>query len=379
MPAHSFPESRAVPLSFSSVVCCAVVWVLVGAGLSTPARAQDAPVPVSFALVTQSNVYDEVPLTGTVSPWRSTFLSARLEGSIAELMVEVGDEVAAGDVILVLDPTMAKIELGRVRAELEEARVRYSEAVRQRDEVLQLVEKKHVADTTAASAESEVALYAAGVQRLEAELRREQEILVRHRVFAPFAGVVSEKLVEVGGWVQTSTDLVRLVEIDRLRVEVPVPQRHFMSVDTQTPVLIEFDALPAFSYRGLVTTRVPVSDNAARTFPVHIEIDNRQRLIAPGMSARALLQLNHVNSALLLPKDAVLRDSDGNESVWVIKDEDGMPSSVNVTIETGRNVKDWVELIEGDLLVGARVVVHGNENLSDGQALTLTKEIRPAT
>ena len=352
--------------------------LVLGIAVSGGVRSQEELVPVSVARVLRTDVHDELPLSGTVSAWRASYLSARVEGFISRLLVFEGDEVNAGDAMLELDPTMAKIDVARVEAELEEARVRYVEAVRQRDEVMQLMEKKHVAGTIAARAESDVALYAAGLQRLRVELRREQELMARHVVVAPFSGVVSEKLVEVGSWIETSTNLVRLVEIQRLRVEVPVPQSHFASVSIDTPVVVRFDALPSYSYSGLVTTLIPVSDNAARTFPVHIEIDNAERLIAPGMSARVRLQLNHSSDALVLPKDAVLRDAQGNESVWVIQDEDGVPSGVQMAIETGRSLRDWVEVTASGLEAGDRVVVHGNEGLRDGQSLQITEEIRPA-
>ena len=355
------------------------VFLTIGLGLASGACAQGESVPVSVARVMRTDVHNELPLSGTVSPWRSVYLSSRIEGFISRLLVAEGDEVAAGEAVLELDSTMAQIELDRVGAQLQEARVRYGEAVRQRDEVMQLVEKKHVAGTTAASAESDVALFAAGVQRLRAKRRREQVLLAWHVVVAPFAGVVSEKLVEVGSWVETSTDLVRLVETQRLRVEVPVPQNHFAAVTRNTPVLVQFDALPEFSYSGLVTTVIPVSDNAARTFPVHIEIDNSERVVAPGMSARVRLRLNHTADALVLPKDAVLRDAHGNESVWVIHEEDGVASGTRVDVETGRTLRDWIEVKPGAVEVGDRVVVHGNEGLRAGQTVRITEEIRPSS
>ena len=238
--------------------------------------------------------------------------------------------------------------------------------------------KNAVSDSELARADSDVALYAAGVERLKAEYNKELELLSRHKVVAPFSGVIAKQFVELGGWVETSTSLVELVELSSVKIEVPVPQEHFAHVGIGTPVILEFDALPGTQVAATVSTRIPVSSNTARTFPVFIEIDNSQYLVAPGMSARVTLKFNHANNVLMLPKDAIVRDAQGEESVWVVNEtEDGL-ASMSRTIQSGRNILGWVE-VNGDLVVGDRVVVHGNESLQTDQRLQITEEIQPAS
>ena len=355
--------------------------LLAGMGLlmagTVAAQGSERRVPVSVSSVLVTDLFDEIPLTATVTPVREAYLSARVEGFVASIEVEEGREVGTDDVILELDPTLAQIEIERVRAELEEARVRHREAIRQRDEIAGLVEKKHIADTEMARAESEVALFAAGVRRLQAELDREQVLLVRHTVKAPFPGVVVEKPVELGAWVTTSTQLVRLIEIDRVKVVVPVPQTFYSAVSGNTRVEVTFDALPGFTYVGRVTTRIPIGADASRTFPVHVQIDNADRLIAPGMSARVTMRVNHSTGAMLLPKDAVIRNADGREHVWLIGEDDGVAVVSQVVIESGRSLRGWVEVRTGKLSRGAHVVVRGNEGLSEGQSVEVMEVMSP--
>ena len=252
-------------------------------------------------------------------------------------------------------------------------------AARQRDEMVQLVAKKHIAGTDVATAEAEVAIQVAGLERLRAEHSHQQELLRRHSVNAPFAGVVSAKLVEIGQWVETSTALIELSEIDHLRVEVPVPQIHFASVRAGTPVVMQFDALPGYILDAVVTTRIPVGNSLARTFPVRIDVDNAQRLIAPGMSVRVRLLANRSDAALVLPMDAIVRDVGGGESVWRVVVDDGVTSGMKVVVQTGRSVNDWIEISAGALREGDRVVVHGNERLTEGQVLKIIEVIEPAS
>ena len=352
---------------------------LTGMLLVAGAFAQPAAVPVSVAWVRSASVQDEIPLSGTVAARRFVRVSPRVEGYVQRIVVDAGDEVAVGDVLVELDKELAGIEVATAVSALKEARIRYVEALRQRDEAVQLMSKNHIADTEVATAEAEVAIYGAGVERLSSRARREQEILARHTITAPFAGVVAAKLVEVGQWVETSTALIELSEIAHLRVEVPVPQIYFAVVKAGTPVVMQFDALPGYTLDAVVSTRIPVGNTVARTFPVHIDIDNRERRLAPGMSAQVRLLANRSDHALLLPLDAIVREANGTESVWRVVVNDGVTSGVKVVVQTGRSKRDLIEVAAGGLSEGDRVVVHGNERLSDEQTIKIIEELQPAS
>ena len=248
--------------------------------------------------------------------------------------------------------------------------------MRQRDEAIQLVNKNHIAGTEVANAQAQVAILGAGVTRLTAEFSRQEEILRRHKVLAPFSGVVSTKFVEIGQWVETSTALVELHEIDHLWVEIPVPQTHFASVQVGTPVVMQFDALPSYALDALVSTRIPVGNNLARTFPVRIDIDNKQRLIALGMSVRVRVFANRSEYALVLPLDAIVRDINGAQAVWRVVENEGVTTGVEVVIQTGRGKGDMIEVASGALHEGDTVIINGNERLAEGQVI---EEIQPDT
>ncbi len=347
-------------------------------GLIFQVQAQESLVPVSIAKVISTEIYDEVPLSGSVTPMRSVRLSPLVDGSVVGLSIAEGETVDSGQTILTLDPTMAKIEVDRVRAQLQEIKVQHRESIRQRDELVGLRDTNAVADTAIAKAESDVLLNAARLQRITAELKRAEELLNRHEVKVPFSGVIAKKWVELGSWVDTNSELVELVETTSLKVEVAVPQQFFSQVGIGTPVSIAFDSLPDATLDAMVTTRIPVAGEAARTFPVHIEIQNHDQVIAPGMSARVTLQINHSDTALVVPSDAIIREANGEQSIWRVKISDGISSAENIPIQTGRNLGGWVEVI-GILEPGDSVVVHGNESLTPDKKLVVTEEILPAT
>jgi len=330
----------------------------------------EQPVPVAVAVVGKRAIDQELPLSGSVLARRRSELSSEVDALVAEVPIEEGDVVKRGAVLIRLDATLAELEALTAAAALEEARSRYQEAVRQRDEAARLINKKYVAETDYKAKISEADTASAVIHRLDAEYRRQTELVNRHVIRAPFAGVVAKKQVEAGEWAEAGSPLLELVEIARLLVDVPVPQRFFARIHRDSPVRLRFDALPERQFDATVTFKIPVGHPAARTFPVRIEIDNSDRLIAPGMSARVVFLLKPselTEAVLMLPRDAIVRLPDGTERVWRVESDDGTARVKAVPVTTGRSFGALVEMRSGALTPGDRIVVRGNESLKPGQ------------
>ncbi len=339
---------------------------------------ENRAVPVKIVRPVVAPVYEELPLTGSVTTRRLSRLSPEVAGLVARLYVDEGDEVGQGDALLELDRVIAEIDRSGIAAQVTEAQARLRESMRQKDEAAQLVEKKHIPPTRYEAALAAVEIDTAALERLKKELQRQDEIIRRHTINAPFDGVITQKLVEQGEWVRIDTPLLELTEIGWLRVDVPVPQFYFNNVQLGTPAKLTFDAYPDRDFLAGVTMKVPMSSEAGRTFPVKIDLDNSERLIAPGMSVRVVFQLGGtgVRESLLLSQDAVVRKPDGSKSVWVIKPEgDGMKAR-EVDVSTGRAYRENIEITAGDVQAGDRVVVRGNEILRPGQLVEIKEELQ---
>ncbi|MFT7460149.1 MAG: membrane fusion protein (multidrug efflux system) [Planctomycetota bacterium] len=340
------------------------------------ALAAGKAIPVSVVTVAIAPVYDEIPLTGSVTARRLSRISPKTEGFVSQLLVDEGDKIKQGDALLRLDPVMAKIGLARVQAQVQEAQAILGEAERQRDEAAELVKKKHISATNHEALIAEVGIKAAILDRLQAELSQQEEILSRHTVYAPFDGVIISKEVEVGQWVETSTSLVDLVEISVLRIDVPVPQIYFGRIIQGTPATIKFDAYPERSFEGNVSIKIPAGNTSTRTFPVRIEIENESGLLAPGMSVRVRFILQQEEEAMLLPRDAIVRKPDGSETIWLLYDASGQTLARSIPVKTGRAYRNNVEVFAADLKVGDKVVIRGNEILQANQSVYIVGELQ---
>jgi RND family efflux transporter MFP subunit len=329
----------------------------VGAETAVPVRVVQ-PVPAETA--------ETLRLTGSVTTQRRAGLSPRISGLVTAVHVDAGDRVEQGDVLLEMDSVLARLVLERDRAALVEARTRLAEAKRLRDEAVPLVRDKHLPPTEGHAREANVKLGAAAVARLDAEVREAEELVARHTVVAPFAGVISRKHAEAGEWVQTGTPVLDLVSIEHLRVDVQVPQERFAEIDEDVPVTVRLDGARGRTFPGRVIAKVPVHDPGARTFLVRVGIENADGRAVPGMSAQAFFAIPGHGDALAVPRDALVRQPDGTYRIWIVEGsgDDRHASSRNVVL--GRAMAETVEVVEG-LDAERPVIVRGNERLREGQ------------
>jgi len=348
-------------LSFGAFLLCANLY------------AAETITPVSVVTAKVGIMNEEIPLTGSVTSIRTSHISPKEEGYIETLLVDEGDAVKKGDPIMHFDRQLADVEIQRMRAQLNEASARLKESERQRDETEELVKKKHIASTAFEAAVAEVEINATVVQRLQAELKRQQIIAEHHTLYAPFDGVITDKMVEVGQRIDTNTPLFELTELNPLRIEVPVPQFYFSRINIGTPVKIKYDAIPDKEFTAQVTVKVPSSNQSTRTFPVMIKIENDDRVIAPGMSARVIFQLSDLNAkqSVLLPRDAIVQKPDGTKTVWLIADKQGVTKVNPVEVKTGKSHLENIQIQFGNIDVGDKVVVKGNELLQPDQNVSV--------
>lgn len=326
---------------------------------------------MALAAVEREQLRVEAELTGTSVALRRAELSPRVEGLVIELQVDEGSVVESGDPIMTLDARLAEIEASSAEARVAEAEARQRDAVRVRDELLRLKQGQHASKTDIEAAIAQMAIADAALRGAQAELERARELIARHRLSAPFAGVVVAKLVEVGEWVQNDAAAIELLELDRIRVRATLPQRDYTRVEPGAKARLRFDALPQQVFVGEVVARVAYGDERTRSFPVLIDLPNPNRLLAPGMSARVSVELNDgIVEALTVPRDAVVAKSDGSREVWRVEtDAEGIARVQPVSVEIGRAVADRLELVSGTLTGGDRVVLLGNEGLKPGQAV----------
>ena len=288
---------------------------------------------------------------------------------------EVGDHFDEGETLVQLDPTLAEIQLRLNEAELSIAREEMAETKRLYDEAVKLGDSG-LARSTRLSLKNDFEQAKIGVERAEAVVHAIRERIRRHEIVAPFAGVVGEKMTEVGEWVETGSPVATFVG-DDLRLEVRVPQERIEDALSTESVQVKIQGIPNLVVEGEIDALGPVVDPRTRTFVVRITLFNPPEILKAGMSAVAIFQAQTEQPVLLIPRDAIIRNEEGGAQVWVVDSDGGSPVVASRVLELGPPRGTRSVVVSG-LSEADRVVVRGNESLREGQAVRIVDQTAPA-
>ncbi|PCJ29979.1 MAG: efflux transporter periplasmic adaptor subunit [Gammaproteobacteria bacterium] len=306
-------------------------------------------------------------LSGSLSAEKYSMLSPRVDGLIAKVNVDAGSHVKKGDVLLQLDPTMSQYQLKQIKANVIRVMADRNEADRIVKEAEGLIARKTIPQNELAIRKANLELKKAELLSVRASQAIIEETLRRHDLIAPFSGVISNKMSEMGEWVSRGDSVLELVNLDEVRLDIKVPQEHFAEMTKGAVVTVISDAYPKQRLKGHIHAVVPVSDSQVRAFLVRITFDNKTLSLLPGTSATAEFTMPLANNhQLLIPRDALLINPDGSHSVFIIENDKAFRRKV----ELGRILPAGVNIISG-INIDDWVVVRGNEVLHHQQSVTV--------
>jgi len=327
-----------------------LVLLLTGCGQQAP-TAHDRPKPAHL-VETARAVLGEHGATleriGTLRARREIRVLMREEGRLLELPHHEGDQVAKGALLARLDDALLSAELRKA-----EAQQRQSTDNLRRIERLQAQGLVSEDELSKARATAEIA-------RAEAELLRVR--LGFTRVTAPFAGVISARLVEPGDVVQKFGHVLTLTDPLSLVTEVPVSELLLPDLAVGDPVAMRIDALGPRDLEGHILRIHPNVDAATRQGMVEVALEPAPAGAGPGQLARLRIHARRAER-LTVPFAALQRDAQG-EFVFRVQEQVAHRTPVTSGLQLG----DVVEIIAG-LDQDDQVVVRGFLNLTHGKTV----------
>ena len=336
---------------------------------SLPAAAQPVP-PVETETVREAPVIRKLELSGTVSSPHASQISTSVQGLVSAVYFDSGAHVKEGDLLLELDAELEEAAYEEAEAQAAQAAGEVEDAKRRLRIAESLAERNYGPQNEVEARQAEVHIDTATHDGFKAEQKRRMVILARHKLPAPYDGVISERMVEVGQWVVPGNAVFELVAMRNFRIDVPVPQDYYARLREGADVAIEIDTLPGEEIPAKIGVLIPVSDPDARTFTLRVLPTRDDIPITPGMSARVLIDLDTGRRDVAVSRDALIRYPDGRVTVWVLREDDGKVSVTERRIEIGLAFDGLVQVLSG-LQEGERVVVRGNESLREGQTVRL--------
>ncbi|TKB43250.1 efflux RND transporter periplasmic adaptor subunit [Thalassotalea mangrovi] len=334
-------------------------------------HAEDQGQAVLVAPVEIKAVKAQLPIFGNLVPYRESNLSVKVPGYVEEMLVDIGDPVEKGRPLLTLDAVQAQLNVRQLQASLNEARIRLEEANRLAAEGEQLRKDHNISNSEFLTRMTERQAGRSQVEQIKAQLDLAQEALSRHTLTAPFSGVITAKLTEVGEAVGTETEVLTLTQLDPVYLQIQVPSRYYGSLTTDTQVLVDSGNEQEAALTTTIDRIVPQADPALRSFLVRLRLDNTEQRWLPGMNVRArfLIDNNQDQDALFLPKDALVRKPDGRVLVFKVVENGQANIARAVQVKPGILQDKGISVTSEQLNAGDRVVIYGNESLADGDTI----------
>lgn len=279
--------------------------------------------------------------TSEIEPYKQNDITPAASGvHIDRILVEVGDPVRQGQLIVTLDPTQ------------------YTQ---------QLVQLKTVEDDY----NRLLPVYEAGgistqqIEQAKAQLDVQREVVANLRknieVHSPITGVVTARNYESGD-LFAAQPILHIMQIDPLKVVANISEQYFRNVKVGMPVDLKVDIFPGETFPGTVSLIYPALDPATRTFKVEVKVPNAKRTLRPGMFARTGFNMGE-KEGVMVPDVAVQKQVGTAERfLYVIK---GDSVAERRRVEVGRLVGDRVDILSG-VAPGERVAVTALSKLFDG-------------
>ena len=367
--------------------------------------AAEGPRAVKVARAEMRSLERVVVVTGSLAAREQAALSVKVPGRVQQVAVDLGSVVRTGDLIAQLESIDYELRQKQAQAALAQARARVGlpldgtddtldteqvsvvkqakavleEAAKNRERVLNLSREGISSKSELDTAES---VYRVAVSRYEAaieEARTQLAVLTQRRVefeiakqgladttiVAPFAGVIQERSVTAGEYVQVGAPIATLVQINPLRLRLPVPERQSIYVRAGQTVrlLVEGDTN---QYRGSVSRLSPALSEDDRMLAVEADVPNAGTL-RPGLFVRANIVTSDRDPGITVPPAAVVTFA-GLEKVFIVQDD----KAAERTVTTARAGEDWVEVKTG--IRAGDVVVIDPGSLRTGQRVTVEAE-----
>ena len=338
------------------------------------------------------------PFIGRLTEIKKVTLSPEVSGILETLSVEEGDFVTENETVVAeIDQTWTTLALQQAEAQIELYSVQLALQMEELQRLEKLIENKVV--TESELTQQRIITEQLMRQIIAAELARDEakERLERSKIVAPFDGIIVRKTAEIGQLVTSGTQIVEMISRGQVYAEIMIGEMYLKQLEIGDTIPVFIEALGK-TLAGKIEAIVPYGPTSSRTFPVKVLLKDPDNELKVGMSVSAYIQTLSPDEGIVVPKDAVWIQTQGN-SVWVfIPDEKTKTPDTNANAKTNgettgkvyqvpveiivRGVEEYLiepkpgegrQLVTGD----SQLVIEGLERLSEGQNVRIVS-INPA-
>jgi membrane fusion protein (multidrug efflux system) len=319
-----------------------------------------APIPVEVTDVQTGRISSYISSTGNLVAEYQVKLLGEVEGRVSDLLVEEGQSVRKGQPLAHLKHDDAEISLNKAKLKETNARLAF-----ERGEDLAKKELISNEDHDKFTMDYEIARQ----ELAEAEWRLEKTV-----IRAPFAGQVSQRMIQVGQHVRPGDELFQVTDLDPLISRIYLPERDVLGLEEGREVQIVLNANPDIQITGRIRQISPIVDTATGTVKITIEAVGAKEQVRPGSFVSINIVRESHPDAIVLPREAVLRELK-SAHVFVSGDPADRETGTGTVAEKrevhlGIEEGNYVEVTDG-IAAGERVIVAGQGGLKDGSPIRI--------
>ncbi len=316
-------------------------------------------------------------------------IGATMAGRLDAVSVRLGDKVAANALLATIDSQTMRAQRDALvaavegsRAAVRGANVASAAARTERKRMVKLAEQgatsQQTADAaraTASALAAEVRVARAALATAIANLEAADQGLGEAMIYAPFAGVVTARMQDVGDYVQKGTPIVRLVQAGELRVRFDVPEQHIASITPGLKVQVRAAATGKREVEAVVRGVAAEVDRERRVLEVEATLADMPPSWVSGMYAEVVVPRLKLPDATVVPEPSVLsrRIADGSNEDGIFVVDGDKATWVRVRVLAREDGHAAVEPADAALDSTSRVLVSGHSDLADGAAISAAK------
>jgi RND family efflux transporter MFP subunit len=289
---------------------------------------------------------------GTFEPIRQNTIGSDASGKVIQLNIEEGDRVGKGQMIAKIDDELLKLQLENAEVNIES---------QQKDDARNSNLVKENAISGIQLEKTKFGLRSAEIQR-----KQLQKQLRSTSITAPFSGVVTKKMIDLGSVIGPGTPLVEITDISSLKLTVNVPERDILKFKLNQTVEVRADLYGDRVFKGKVST-LSIQADKAHNFKVQITVSNPKQELMAGMYGSVSLTNNQSRTALAIPRKALVGSSK-QPQVYVVRNGKSLLTSFTAGTSDGEFIEVTSGLKKSDIIVSK-----GQVNLQHNSNVKTTK------
>jgi len=363
-----------------SKIILPIVFLGIFVGCTGSKKKEEVKVPVQVAKVDYGDVVQILKYTGEIQAEYEVKVFSKIPDRIEEFYVDAGTKVTAGTPIAKIYAASIEQAVRQAEGALSAAKAHEANLAAEFERAQRLFRENAMSKQQFDAIQTQFEAIKGQREQAEAGLATAKEQLANAIVKAPISGIIGERYYEAGDMANPAMPLVRIVQMERVKVILNIPEQDLGKIARGQDVVVYVRSYPDRSFKGKVHKVSPVLDSVTRLAKVEVLVPNAGYMLKPGMFAEAEIRIGVLKKVLTVPRYATIENTSmenigGRDQVvkkyfvFVVGDSDKVEQRpIQVTYMNEVNVA-----VGSGLQPGETIVVSGQGSLRDGMTVTVVK------